>query len=82
MASAMALPKTLQLYTMGAYIFGDFGDSWEATAGLNWYIFNRRELRLNLECIYDHHSPTGGTSYPQVVGATGPIFLGNLEMSF
>jgi hypothetical protein len=76
MASAMVLPKTLQLYTMGAYIFGDFGDSWETTAGLNWYIFNRRELRLNLECIYDHASPTGGTSYPQVVGGTGPIFLG------
>ncbi len=29
MASAMALPKTVQLYTQGAYLFGEFGDPWE-----------------------------------------------------
>jgi hypothetical protein len=82
MASAMVMPKTVQLYTMGSYIFGDFGDAWEATAGANWFIFRRRALRLNLETIYDHDSPTGGTSYPQTVGGTGPIFNANLEMSF
>jgi hypothetical protein len=37
---------------------------------------------LNLEYIYDHHSPTGGNSYPQVVGGTGSIVNANLEMSF
>jgi hypothetical protein len=82
MASAMAVPKFVQLYTMGSYIFGEFGDGWESTAGVNVWIFKRRELRLNLECIYDHHSPTGGTSYPQAVGGTGLIFNANLEMSF
>jgi hypothetical protein len=82
LASAMIVPKTLQLYTMGSYIFGDFGDAWEMTGGLNWFPFRRRELRLNLEYIYDHKSPTGGPSYPQVVGGTGSIFLGNLELSF
>ncbi len=82
MASGMVLPQTVQLYTMGSYIFGDFGDSWEMTGGINWWIFHRRELRLNIEYIYDHQSPVGGTSYPQVVGGNGSIFLSNLEMSF
>jgi hypothetical protein len=78
----MLVPKTLQAYTMGSYIFGDFGDSWETTAGLNWWVFRRRELRLNVEYIYDHMSPVGETSYPQVVGGTGSTVLANFEMSF
>jgi hypothetical protein len=82
LASAMVLPKTVQVYTMGAYLFGDFGDAWEMTAGLNWWIFRRRELRLNLEYIYDHESPIGYTAVPQVVGGTGSIVSANLEMSF
>ena len=82
MASAMVWPNTAQVYSMGSYIFGDFGDSWEATAGLNWWLFQRRELRLNLEYIYDHESPIGYTAVPQTVGGTGSIFSTNLEMSF
>jgi len=82
MASAMLLPKTVQVYTTGAYLFGDYGDSWESTAGVNWWIFRRRELRLNVEYIYDHQSPIGYTAVPQSVGATGSIFNANLEMSF
>jgi len=82
MASAMLWPETVQAYTMGSYIFGDFGDSWEATAGFNWWIFHRREIRLNLEYLYDHESPIGYTAVPQQVGGTGSIFSGNIEMSF
>jgi hypothetical protein len=82
LASAMVLPQTVQLYSMGAYIFGDNGDSWEMTGGINWWIFRRRELRLNLEYIYDRRSPIGYTAVPQSVGANGSIFNANLEMSF
>jgi hypothetical protein len=82
MASAMLWPKTVQGYTMGSYIFGDYGDSWETTAGLNWWLLQRRELRLNLEYIYARRSPIGYTAVPQVVGGTGSIFSANLEMSF
>jgi hypothetical protein len=55
MASAMLWPKTVQAYTMGSYIFGEYGDSWEATAGLNWW-FSIAAIRLNLEYLYDHES--------------------------
>ncbi len=82
LASGMVLPKTIQVYTTGAYIFGDFGDSWETTAGLNWWPFRRRELRFNVEYLYENESPIGYTAVPQSVGATGSIFNANLEMSF
>ena len=42
----------------------------------------RKEVRLNLEYIYDHHSPIGYTAVPQTVGGTGSILDANLEMSF
>ena len=78
----MALPKTVQLYTQGSYLFGEFGDPWEVTAGINWWVFKRRELRLNLEYIYDRGSPVGYSAIPQQVGGTGSIFNANLEMFF
>jgi hypothetical protein len=82
MASAMVWPKTAQLYTMGAYIFGEDGDSWEMTGGVNVWPFRRREIRVNLEYLYDRRSPIGYTAVPQSVGANGSIFNANLEMSF
>ena len=82
MASGMLVPQTLQLYTMGSYIFGDFGDSWETTAGMNWFIFKRKEVRLNVEYLYEHKSPVGYTAVPQSVGATGSVVDVNVEMSF
>ena len=80
--SQMIVPKTLQLYTQGSYIFGDRGDNWETTFGLNYWIFRRRELRANLEFLRDHRSPVGYTAIPQSIGGTGWIFNANLEMSF
>jgi hypothetical protein len=82
LASAMVIPQTLQVYSPNSYIFGDFGDAWETGLGLNWWIFRRRELRFNVEYLYDHESPIGYTAVPQTVGATGSIFNANLEMSF
>jgi hypothetical protein len=82
MASMMVWPRTAQVYTQASGVFGEFGDPWEVSAGINWWIFSRREVRLNLEYIYDRRSPVGYTAIPQVVGGTGSIFNGNLEMFF
>lgn len=80
--SMMAWPRTVQVYGQGSYVFGDYGDPWELTAGLNWWIFSRREVRVNLEYIYDRRSPIGYSAIPQAVGGTGSIFNGNVEMFF
>ena len=82
LASHMVLPKTVQVDTMGAYLFGEYGDSWETTAGVNWWIFRRREVRVNFEYLYVDQSPIGYTAVPQQVGATGSVFTANVEMSF
>jgi hypothetical protein len=77
---------TWQLYTTTSKIFGEFGSPWDASLGVNWYPIKRkgfqRQLRVNGEAIYIRKSPTGGTSYPFIVGANGPIFMLNVEFFF
>ncbi len=80
MTSMMLWPKTMQVYAQGAYLFGEFGDPWEVTGGFNWWPLARRELRMNLEYIYDRRSPVGYSAIPQALGGTGSIFNANFEL--
>ena len=41
-ASAMAVPKALQLYFGCSQIFGNYGDPWEVRGGANWYSMKER----------------------------------------
>ncbi len=81
-ASSMLVDKTLQLYGTGSYIDGEYGQPWEVTAGLNWYLLKSRMLRLNPEVIFVEKSPVGYLSYPTLVGATGTVFMVNLELFY
>jgi hypothetical protein len=81
-ASAMAVPKTLQLYVSGSQIFGRSGDASEVRLGENWYFVKERGLRLNAEFIHVNKSPVGYTAYPMPVGANGNIIHISLEMNF
>jgi len=81
-ASAMAVPKILQLYFGNSQVYGVYGDQWEVRAGENWYFMKERGLRLNGEWMYVDHSPVGYTAYPYPVGAKGMVFHINLEMNF
>ena len=81
-ASAMVVPKTLQLYAGASQVFGDYGDPWEVRGGQNWYFLKERGVRLNGELIYVNRSPVGYTAYPMPVGAKGPVFHINLEVNF
>ena len=69
--SAMAVPKTLQLYFSWSQIFGNYGDPWEWRAGENWYFLKQRGIRVNAEFIHVNKSPVGYTAYPMPVGANG-----------
>jgi hypothetical protein len=80
--SAMAVPKTLQLYLSGAQIFGDYGDASEVRAGTNWYFRKERGLRVNGEWLHLNRSPVGYTAVPYPVGGNGNVFHVNLEMNF
>ncbi|HUJ45804.1 MAG TPA: hypothetical protein VLV55_01630 [Rhizomicrobium sp.] len=81
-ASAMIIPKQLQAYVSGSEILGQYGDPWDATLGLNWYPFWRREFHINTEAIYLHHSPVGGSSYPYIVGGNGWLFNTDFILTF
>ncbi len=81
-ASAMAVPKVLQLYVGASQVFGQYGNQWEMRGGENWYVMKERGIRLNGELMYVNRSPVGYTAYPYPVGAKGPVFHINLEMNF
>jgi hypothetical protein len=81
-ASAMVIPKQLQVYVSGSTIFGQYGDPWDVTIGTNWYPFSRREVHINAQAIYLDRSPVGGTSYPYVVGGNGWLFNTDFIITF
>lgn len=80
--STMIKPKTLQVYAAHSKVFGNYGDPWDARAGLNWYLWDLEGVRANFECIQLHRSPVGGLSLPYPVGGNGPSFNVNFVMNF
>ncbi len=64
-AAFYPLPKKLELYAATSQIYGDsgagFGNSSEVLAGLNFYPFNTRNHRLNLQIMDVNHSPVSST---------------------
>lgn len=81
-ASAMPVPKTLQLYASGAAIRGIYGNASEVRAGLNWYFEKERGLRFNAEWLHLNKCPVGYTAVPYPVGGNGDVFHTNVEMNF
>ncbi len=81
-SSAMAVPRTLQVYLSGSAIKGKYGDASELRAGANWFIKRERGLRFNGEWIHLNKSPVGYTAVPYPVGGNGNLFHLNFEMTF
>ncbi len=81
-ASAMVIPKTLQLYAGGSTIFGKFGNPYDTRVGANWFPWKNKVIRVNNEFLYLYKSPVGYTSVPFAVGGTGLVFHSNLELAF
>lgn len=80
--SYMIWPKHVEAYGGASGLLGFYNNAWEGAGGVNWYPFNTRNFRMNLEGIYVNHSPTGSLYTPFIVGQTGPIFMVNLELFF
>jgi hypothetical protein len=81
-ASAMLVPKLVQVYFGNSGIYGDFGNPWEVRGGANFYPVRERGFRVNTEWIHVDHSPVGYTAYPLPVGASGDAIHFNLELNF
>jgi hypothetical protein len=81
-ASAMAVPKLVQVYFGNSGIYGHYGNPSEVRVGANIYPVKQRGFRVNTELIHVNHSPVGYTAYPMPVGANGNVFHANLELNF
>lgn len=81
-ASMMLRPRVLQGYVATSKIFGEYGNPWDLSVGVNWFPFRNRFLRFNAELMYLDESPVGYSSVPYQVGATGYVLDTNLEIYF
>jgi hypothetical protein len=70
----MIVPKRFELYGGTSYIFGKYGDSHEFLVGSNYYPWNTRNIRMNLQLINVDHSPVSSTFGFYVGQLTGHIF--------
>jgi len=57
----MIVPNRIELYGSTSYVFGKYGHSKEFIVGSNYYPWNTRNLRLNLQLINVDHSPVSST---------------------
>ncbi|MBT1442931.1 hypothetical protein KJI95_00110 [Shewanella sp. JM162201] len=80
--SAMVIPNRLQAYAGYSQIFGDYGDPYDVSLGVNYYPLDRRELRLNMQALYLNDSPVGYSSVPFQVGANGWAFTTDVVLAF
>jgi hypothetical protein len=81
-ASAMVVPKTVQLYLSGSKVLGDYGKPSDVRAGLNLFPWKNKVVRWNTEFMYLNHSPVGYAAVPYTVGGKGPVFYSTLEVNF
>jgi len=81
-ASAMLMPRILQGYVSGSRIDGEYGDPWDARAGVNYYPWATPVIRWNAEFLYLRRSPVGGLSLPMPVGGNGGVGYTSLMINF
>jgi len=68
-ASAMAIPKTFQVYAGGSMVLGNLGGGYDTRTGINWFPFKNKVVRWNAEGLLLYRSPVGYTSVPYNVGS-------------
>jgi hypothetical protein len=80
--SYMIKPRALQAYAAYSKIFGDNGEPWDFSTGINWWPFDRKEMRLNLQFLYLDKSPVGYSSVPFIVGGDGWVVSTDAILAF
>jgi hypothetical protein len=74
-AADMVVQKRIELYASTSYVFGEFGHHpHEFIFGGNYYPWNTRNLRLNVQLINVSHSPVSSTFGFYIGQVTGQVF--------
>jgi hypothetical protein len=85
-AAFYPIPRTLEVYGATSQIYGDsewgFGDSSEYILGLNYYPFDTRNHRLNLQYIDVDKSPVSSTFGYYVGGQEGSTVAAAFSIFF
>jgi hypothetical protein len=80
------IPKKLELYAASSQIFGDknagFSNSSEYLGGLNYYVANSRNHRLNVQYIRANNSPVSSAFGYYTGGITGNIIASAFSVFF
>lgn len=73
-AGSYLIPKKLELYGLGSYVTGEFGDGSEIGGGLNWYVQSSRSWRMTFDMVHLSTPPTVQSRTGLVVGGSGSLF--------
>jgi hypothetical protein len=82
LGSTMVLPSTLQAYCIGSRVFGEYGDPWSVSTGMNWFPTGAQLFRVNMQVDVLNKSPVGYSAFPYPLGANGTVFHTNVELFF
>lgn len=85
-AAFYPVPKKLELYAVTSQIYGDtnagFGNSSEYILGTNWYPFDSRNYRFNLQLMDINKSPVSSTFGYYTAGQDGTTVSGAFSLFF
>ncbi len=85
-AAFYPLPKRVEVYGATSQIYGDkdagFGNASEYLVGTNYYPFETRNIRLNLQLIDVNHSPVSSTFGYYTAGQDGTTFSAAFSVLF
>ena len=72
-AADIIVPNRLELYASTSYVLGEFGHHPHGLVGSNYYPWNTRNLRLNVQLINVSHSPVSSTFGFYIGQITGQV---------
>jgi hypothetical protein len=80
--ATMQPPKTLQAHVAGFSVFGEHGEPWGTSVGLNWHPFEIPSFRLSGQALSLEDSPAGYASVPFARGGGGWVYGLDVELLF
>ena len=81
-ASKMLVSKTLQAYVAPSKVWGKYGNPWEMGTGLTLFPFQRKEMRMNFQALYESQAPAGNIALPFSPGNRGWIYTVDMGVWF
>jgi hypothetical protein len=81
-ASTMLVPKLLQAYVAPSKVFGKYGNPFEVGLGLTLFPFQRKEMRINFQALYETQAAAGNIALPFSPGDRGWIYTLDMGVWF